>query len=145
MDPLDVALVALTRIAAFYEGPVVSKSFDEPASAATARRAIRTIQHLLKERPMNTCLVTGCALVDTVNNRTVWGDLHQIGNAYVFNACLDGGETAWQSPIPPMLDSTPSATISDIPYEPTFERRGVFIIEQCAVTLNSAAQARIRP
>lgn len=91
-----------------------------------------------------TCIITGCALVDPANDRSVWGDLHQIGSTYVFNACLEHGETAWQTPMPSMLDTTPSLTIDpSLPQDYQFERRGVVILLAAGGEFNAAARKRV--
>lgn len=45
---------------------------------------------------MNRCLITGCRFVDPRFPRFVWGDLHEIGGAFVFRANRDSkGEVDW--------------------------------------------------
>jgi hypothetical protein len=127
---------ALNRIAARGEGRVVDGSFDEPHAAAAARSAIDAWR---KSPAAPQCLITGCALVD--GNRQVWGDLHAVGDCYVFNAVLFGGETAWQynEPTPSTMKQVEVLGSSAI-----FERRGVLIFPQAAATLNPAAEAYLK-
>lgn len=88
-----------------------------------------------------TCIITGCALVDPVQDRAVWGDLHIIGGCYVFNACVSGYEAAWEHQAS-LMNTKPSLTmISAMPHS-YFERRGVIILDQTCGELNAAAKAR---
>lgn len=73
----------------------------------------------------NDTIITGCALVDEANNRAVWGDLWNCGTAYIFNACLEGGEAAWQQ------SAHPHSQMKQLILKPgawTFERRGIIVI-----------------
>ena len=60
------------------------------------------------------CLITGCALIN--GSSFVWGDLHDMGSVYIFNACLDAGEAAWQDSTadlsPKTLNITNAAVLS---------------------------------
>jgi hypothetical protein len=54
------------------------------------------------------CIITGAELFDLQSYRWVHGDLHRVGDAYVFNAVLDEkGEVAWTEGEPE--DSTRAA------------------------------------
>ena len=44
MTPLQIAVEALTRIASFDEGAEVDSAFDSPATARTARTALKAIE-----------------------------------------------------------------------------------------------------
>lgn len=90
--------------------------------------------------PTAECLVTGCALLDHDHNCMVWGDLHKVGGALVFNACLAAGEAAWESPIR-IMNTTPSASLPA--GTAPFERRGVIVFSTLGVILNQAALARL--
>lgn len=91
-----------------------------------------------------TCIITGCALVDSFNDRAVWGDLHLIGTTYVFNACLNGGEAAWQSPVPNMLATTRAIELTEpLSEEVYFERRAVIIVSATIASMNEAAQQHV--
>lgn len=85
-------------------------------------------------------LITECALVNADYDKVVWGDLHRLGDTYIFSAVLSGREANWQHPIPPMLDSTPTVTLTT--QEGLFERRGVIIFPKEAAELNTAAFRR---
>ena len=90
-----------------------------------------------------TCLITGCALVDDVQQRAVWGDLHRIGDVYVFNAVLDANrEAAWQegddAHCPNVMKQLVLAR--SFPEAAYFERRGVVIVHTSQASLNQAAQ-----
>jgi len=91
-----------------------------------------------------TCLITGCALVDLSESRVVWGDLHKIGGAYVFNAVLSGGEAAWQYGedfnVPSHLKIL---TVNVADSHCYFERRGVIIVSADAAELNAHAKEYI--
>lgn len=94
-----------------------------------------------------TCLIAGCSLIDPFNNRWAHGDLHQIGNCYVFNACLHSltGEAAWEynedAPDSPAL--TLLSALSNSTY---FERRSVIIVpaDGICAELNPAAKKYLR-
>lgn len=87
-----------------------------------------------------TCIITGCALVDDRQGRCVWGDLHEIGESYVFNAVLDHGETAWQHGAP-VHDHMKQLVIADkCPADAWFERRGVFVLAKQWGELNRPAR-----
>ena len=86
---------------------------------------------------MPRCIITGCALVDIARDAWVWGDLHEEGDCYVFNACLDNGETDWR------YTDAPSASREVQLYGVPFERRGVIVFAKSRGQLNAAAQAHI--
>lgn len=86
------------------------------------------------------CLVTGCALLDPANNRMVWGDLHAVGRVCVFDAVLENGEAAWQSPIA-IMNTTPSCTLNGS--VEVFERRGMLLFFMLDSELNDAAKERL--
>lgn len=96
-----------------------------------------------------TCIITGCALVSDA--ACVWGDLHSIGSAYVFNAVLHHsdhqgqeavrGEAAWQ------FGSLPPPLIKQIEYKgskPFFERRGVIVMAASYCEFNQAAREYLK-
>ena len=90
--------------------------------------------------PLSECLVTGCALLDHDHNTMVWGDLHTIGGALVFNAVASGGSTDWESPIK-ILSTTPAVSL--LSGSRPFERRGVIVFSTLGVVLNQAALDRL--
>lgn len=92
-----------------------------------------------------TCIIAGCALVDDGANRTVWGDLWRIGDAWVFNAVPGPkGEAAWQygAPVPNTMRQLvidQNARVSNY-----FERRGVIVLAEKEAKLNPAAEAYLK-
>jgi hypothetical protein len=92
---------------------------------------------------MTTCIITGCALVD--GNRALWGDLHSIGESWVFNGVLDSrGNAAWEHDgflgrEVKALEILPAA--SAVHY--AFERRGVVVVPKAAARLNQPALAYV--
>lgn len=81
------------------------------------------------------CLITGCALVLERAEQWTWGDLHRVGDTWVFSAVLNvHGETHWKSGIP---EADRRALISRGPF---FERRAVIVIAGEAAYLNDAAK-----
>lgn len=94
---------------------------------------------------MSTCIITGCDLVDLTQCRWVHGDLHTVGDTWVFNACLDKtGEAAWTDEPPPDLKTTPILHIWSNDVDPFFERRGVIILNPEGCRLNNYAQEYIK-
>lgn len=87
------------------------------------------------------CLVTGCGLIDQDHNRHVWGDLHEVGNTFVFVACVgEEGLPAWQYDSVPSYHSSPCVRIeggADV-----FSRAHVLAFEKDDARLNHFAQAR---
>lgn len=89
-----------------------------------------------------TCLITGCNLADLANGKWVHGDLHKIGHNYVFNACLEAGETAWQYGTKPDAESKQiELDISSLRDNQFFERRGVITFPAIWGRLNEVALA----
>lgn len=84
------------------------------------------------------CLITGCGFFDAASNRYAWGDLHRVGSALVFNACLEEGETRWEYGRPPPTDR-PLVTFLGSNY---FERRGVLVFSGLYVEMNDEAKVR---
>lgn len=90
-----------------------------------------------------TCLITGCTFLDPRYPRAVHGDLHLVGQTFVFNACLAGGEAAWNYE-PRVMEGSIHLT-----FEPGadgcdyFERRGVIVFPTESGALSPAAEAYI--
>lgn len=83
------------------------------------------------------CIITGCALID--GSRWAWGDLHEFGSVYIFNAAADSqGGTLWQPGAP-----SPGSKAIDMPQAQLFERRGVFVIWHDISLLNDEARRYI--
>ena len=136
MTPLQCTVSALEAIAALDEGSVVNNTFDEPCSATIARKALTAIDALHTD---NSCLITGCCLIE--DGKAAWGDLHAIGGAYVFNACLNvRGETAWTEDAH-VLNTVPVLTFTGTPKN--FERRGVIVLDWASIVWNEVALARL--
>ncbi len=93
---------------------------------------------ILKEGEVNVtrpnCVITGCALFDNSTGQQVWGDLHEVGPTWIFNAVLFGSEAAWHSE--PLPDVTRTLTV----FGPFFERRGVIVVAKTEAVLNDAAK-----
>lgn len=67
------------------------------------------------------CKITGCDFLDPAQGRWAHGDLHRVGDCWVFNAVLRKGETAWTQTgaIGPLR----IAALAD-----WWERRGVLVV-----------------
>lgn len=81
-----------------------------------------------------TCLIMGCELVLDYGRKWCHGDLHEVGGAYVFNACLEDGETAWRYERFPGDERMILRIDGDY-----FERRGVIVVGMSEATLNERA------
>lgn len=82
------------------------------------------------------CLITGCELVAINTGAKAHGDLHQVGNAYVFNAVLDEhGETKWTRGGTPTRSNWVALHTGDV-----FERRGVLVFALGDAALSEAAR-----
>lgn len=78
------------------------------------------------------CLITGCALIN--GHAAAWGDLHDLGDVFIFNAVLKDLEPYWQSAEPFV-----AGKYLDITHADYFERRGVFVIPKHTAQLNQVA------
>jgi hypothetical protein len=87
-----------------------------------------------------TCIITGCVLRNGGQN--VGGDLHRIGDAYVFNAIVtENGATRWVD------DDTYSHYQREVDASGSvqyFERRGVVVFSRAGAVLNEAAHNYLR-
>lgn len=88
---------------------------------------------------MPQCIIMGCVLQLEVEPRSVWGDLHKEGDCYIFNACLQDGETAWVYAESPE-DQSQRRVITIKAFRPYFERRGVIVVLQSNCRLNEKAK-----
>ena len=91
---------------------------------------------------MAKCIITGCDLIDLDYPRWVHGDLWKESGCYIFNACLEGGETAWQYEKFP-TDEQKVIRISSTNARGSytlFERRGVLVFYDLRGELNQAAR-----
>jgi len=91
---------------------------------------------------MSTCVITGCML--HVGFEGVWGDLHEEGRVWIFNAVLNReGEANFQAT--PIIPATSDQRILQVrDGAPYFERRGVFVIDKLFANLNPTAQEYIK-
>ena len=80
------------------------------------------------------CLITRCRLV--VAERSIRGDLHEMGNVFIFNAVLREGEAAWE----PGAGRGWNSNEKIIDTRDYFERRGVFVILRSGAMLNQSAR-----
>lgn len=86
----------------------------------------------------NPCLITGCELFVPEEGKTLHGDLHHIGDCYVFNGVLnDKGETNW---LPNYRGLQTTCHLIINPGEFYFERRGVVVVAKKASFLNEKAR-----
>lgn len=104
---------------------------------------------------MSNCLITGCAFI--LDDRAVWGDLHEEGSCFIFNACLTPvvapmdnddskadnipGEARWQRSLPPDLIKSVRFVGK---YAAPFERRGIIIAAKVECELNKAAKDYVK-
>jgi hypothetical protein len=84
---------------------------------------------------MAECVITGCGL-DIGGHQYYWGDLHEQGDQWIFNAGTFKGE-AHPIPAGSILGQCCLHTSADAP---SFARRGVFIIPKATSELNKTAQ-----
>jgi hypothetical protein len=92
------------------------------------------------------CVITGCAL-QRYNEKgyVAWGDLHQQGDTFIFNANVhvhDSGRvsTEWY-PSARCSDDEPKVTVPTTADH--FERRGIWVFHEDAVNFNLAALERM--
>lgn len=93
-----------------------------------------------------TCVITGCALDDPAERRIVWGDLHRIGDAWVFNAVCFDGEARWQTDEDYIAPDHMKRLVilAGCPSDVILERRGVIVIDSKWAILNPAARDYIK-
>jgi hypothetical protein len=86
------------------------------------------------------CLITGCDLVCINTASTAHGDLHQVGEAFIFNAVRDAhGETHWRHEEAPR-----STRLIYVHTDHAFERRGVIVFHTTAAQLSDEARRHIQ-
>ncbi len=85
-----------------------------------------------------TCVITGCELVLPNDYIYHHGDLHELGDVWIFNSVLDNDYEAKVFAIdrlhPSLLQLILSANAM------FFERRGVFVIHKTAAEFNAVAK-----
>lgn len=90
-------------------------------------------------------LITGCDVVDSQEHRWVHGDLHEIGDTYVFNAVLDNrGQSNWSYEDWDSVITSRALILHPATNVRFFERRGVLVIAKSDATLTDAAKEYIR-
>lgn len=82
------------------------------------------------------CIIKGCCMVAA--HGYCHGDLHQLGDVYIFNAALENGETNWQHG---HIYADKVVYVGDP--DRSFERRGVIIVHKNDCTMNDAALAHL--
>lgn len=85
------------------------------------------------------CLITGCALVKDEGRAWAWGDLHRLGDCFIFNAVLEDGQAKWHNT--PFEEGRKAMVMR--PEAPYFERRGVIVIPcaECDANVPAAVYA----
>lgn len=87
------------------------------------------------------CLITGCYFVHPQDEVAVWGDLHELGDCYIFSAVVASMAAAWQS----IYDIDKAQKQVVVHYGSRFfDRRGVLVIAKSDATLNQAAQEYLK-
>lgn len=91
-----------------------------------------------------TCIITGAVAFN--GHAWVGGDLHQIGDCYVFNCVMhsSNGEPLWTSERESWRHYDKEVDFSKAPSYDFFERRGVLVATAGGIVLNEAAQAYLR-
>ena len=87
------------------------------------------------------CIITGCALY-LGEDLGHWGDLHEAGDLYIFNAALNLAKT---EPVYVTEDwsEVKSFQIADKPSTLLVSCRGVFVFHKSDTTFNQLAQAHL--
>lgn len=86
------------------------------------------------------CVITGADLVVFGEGKAVHGDLHTMGDVYIFNAVLDGGgDIAWKHGITAADFIETDCKVVGVNSSHYFERRGVIVFSKTSATLNDAA------
>lgn len=93
------------------------------------------------------CLITGCALVDPAHNRWRWGDLHQVGSAFV-HYCIQARNEydAWQEGTEslPVHFGFKYKALYIHEHGMPFMRGGVVVVAALDASLNSTATEYLR-
>lgn len=89
-----------------------------------------------------TCIITGCGLIE--GPRYLWGDLHKIGDCFVFNGVAHDGKARW-SPADELPPTFMSITVDlALPVKEYIERRGVAVFPEEYGILNDVAKAYLK-
>jgi hypothetical protein len=90
-----------------------------------------------------TCLITGCYLHRVPENVAAWGDLHKVGDCFVFNAVLnEQGETRLMTQAQWPVRGDKGLHVME--GADVFERRGVIIVPCNQAHLNLVAERYVR-
>lgn len=86
--------------------------------------------------PAPRCVITGCDLVTTDDDKYAHGDLHKVGDSYVFNAITNGklSCTSWRR-AKPHADLRVFVNSNDF-----YEKRGVIVFDKSVATFSDAAR-----
>lgn len=95
---------------------------------------------------MNHCLITGCELFVKAEGKMLHGDLHWIGETWVFQGISDGKGTLWYWPDNPGAELPANWRSSNvlIVTGEYLERGSVIVIPMMAAHLNDAGLAYVR-
>jgi len=84
-----------------------------------------------------TCIITGCKVYDPLHYRYAHGDLHRIGETYVFHACINTNQqTNWHDGLPE--ESEKILIYQDFSGD-SVDVRGVLVIPPNIAQLNQVA------
>ena len=80
-------------------------------------------------------IIKGCTLIRSSDNKWLYGDLHELGDVYIFNAILHtDGKAHWQMGL---YDGGKSVSVSP---EYTYNKHGVLVFSKLTATLNTGAK-----
>ena len=96
-----------------------------------------TLRETLRPNDFPDCIITGCDLV----TESFWqhGDLFQLGDVYVFNACGEPEFVEYRS-AHSRLASVRYLEIAGSLHRNYFERRNVYVVAKSQATLSPAAR-----
>lgn len=92
---------------------------------------------------MSRCVLTGCRLVIRSENKSLWGDLHRVGDGVFVLAGNrnSNGSTAWEWVFPASIHDEPQVRLNfNADY---FDRRGTCTFMVKDVEFNEAAAKRL--
>lgn len=93
------------------------------------------------------CIITGCALVDEAHSRWRWGDLHQVGSAFV-HYCIQARNEyeGWNEQVEdlPKHFGFKYKALTIWPHASPFMRGGVVVVAALDASLNPAATEYLR-
>jgi hypothetical protein len=89
------------------------------------------------------CIITGCWLVDPQQERRVWGDLHTLGDSYIFVAVGEVGKgPGWihSGDIAPNEVGLELILSENLPNSAYFERERLILVSKAWAKLNEVAR-----